>query len=91
MLIIGEIIWLYIHGKLSTVLKHANAHVNLNINRNRTHPHLTTLSDEEIIGELGWTMQIIHDVTGKVPLYYRPPYGDVGTYHLPFRLTFHLN
>ncbi|PLW36045.1 hypothetical protein PCANC_16104 [Puccinia coronata f. sp. avenae] len=42
-----------------------------------THAHLTTLSDLQILGELGWTMQIIHDLTGLVPLYYRPPYGDV--------------
>lgn len=42
-----------------------------------THAHLTTLSDLEILGELGWTIQIIHDLTGVVPLYYRPPYGDV--------------
>ncbi|KAA1112743.1 hypothetical protein PGT21_008094 [Puccinia graminis f. sp. tritici] len=42
-----------------------------------SHAHLTTLSDFEILGELGWTIQIIHDLTGLVPLYYRPPYGDV--------------
>ena len=44
----------------------------------RTHAHLTTRSDSEIIGELGWTMQIIFDLTGHIPRYYRPPYGDVG-------------
>lgn len=42
-----------------------------------SHAHLTTLSDLEILGELGWTMQIIHDLTGLVPSHYRPPYGDV--------------
>ncbi|KAI8453915.1 hypothetical protein BY996DRAFT_4582534 [Phakopsora pachyrhizi] len=42
-----------------------------------SHAHLTTLSDLEIVGELGWTIQIIFDLTGIVPLYYRPPYGDV--------------
>lgn len=31
----------------------------------------------QILGELGWTIQIIYDLTGLVPLYYRPPYGDV--------------
>ncbi|KAA1069155.1 hypothetical protein PGT21_014561 [Puccinia graminis f. sp. tritici] len=41
------------------------------------HAHLTTLSNFEILGELGWTIQIIHDLTGLVPLYYCPPYGDV--------------
>jgi chitin deacetylase len=29
------------------------------------------------MAELGWTMQIIHDMTGgRVPRYWRPPYGD---------------
>ncbi|MBW0476711.1 hypothetical protein O181_016426 [Austropuccinia psidii MF-1] len=42
-----------------------------------THAHLTTLDDFEIMGELGWTIQIIYDLTGLIPLYYRPPYGDV--------------
>ena len=46
--------------------------------RFRTHAHLTTRSDAEIVGELGWTMQIIYDLTGHIPRYYRPPYGDVG-------------
>lgn len=42
-----------------------------------THAHLTTLDDLGILGELGWTIQIIFDLTGLIPLYYRPPYGDV--------------
>ncbi|EEB94293.1 hypothetical protein MPER_06912, partial [Moniliophthora perniciosa FA553] len=42
-----------------------------------THPYMTTLSNEQIVGELGWTMQIIHDSTeGRVPKMWRPPYGD---------------
>lgn len=43
-----------------------------------SHPHLTTYTDEQIVGELGWTMQIIYDVSSYLPRYYRPPYGDVG-------------
>ncbi|KAJ7923398.1 chitin deacetylase [Mycena leptocephala] len=42
-----------------------------------THPHMTTQSNEEVVAELGWTMQIIHNSTGgRVPKFWRPPYGD---------------
>jgi len=42
-----------------------------------THPYMTTLSNEELIGEFGWTMEIIHNSTGgRLPKYWRPPYGD---------------
>ena len=45
-----------------------------------THPYMTTQSNEQLLGELGWTMQIIHDMTGgKLPAYWRPPYGDIDT------------
>lgn len=42
-----------------------------------SHRYLTTQSNEEIIAELGWTKQIIQDVTGIAPLFVRPPYGDI--------------
>lgn len=36
---------------------------------------MTTLSDAQVLGELGWTMQIIHDLSGGyVPRFWRPPY-----------------
>ncbi|QRW02099.1 chitin deacetylase [Ceratobasidium sp. AG-Ba] len=42
-----------------------------------THPYMTTLSNELVVAELGWTMQIIHDSTGgRLPRFWRPPYGD---------------
>lgn len=41
-----------------------------------SHNLLTTLSDEVILGELGWTMQLIYDLTGVVPTSMRPPQGD---------------
>ncbi|KAJ7804057.1 carbohydrate esterase family 4 protein [Mycena olivaceomarginata] len=42
-----------------------------------THPHMTTQSNEQVVAELGWTMQIIHNSTnGRVPKFWRPPYGD---------------
>jgi len=43
-----------------------------------THPYMTTLPNLQILAELGWTMQVIHDSTGgRIPKYWRPPYGDV--------------
>lgn len=42
-----------------------------------SHPYMTTLTNEEILSELGWTMQIIHDSSeGRVPKLWRPPTGD---------------
>ncbi|KAB5594586.1 Chitin deacetylase [Ceratobasidium theobromae] len=42
-----------------------------------THPYMTTLSNEMVLAELGWTMKIIHDSSGgRVPRFWRPPYGD---------------
>ncbi|WAR58831.1 hypothetical protein PtB15_10B170 [Puccinia triticina] len=42
-----------------------------------SHSHLTSLTNHQILGELGWTMQIIADLTGKVPRFFRPPYGNI--------------
>ncbi|KAG8734819.1 hypothetical protein FRC10_011396 [Ceratobasidium sp. 414] len=42
-----------------------------------SHPHMPQLSNEMVLAELGWTMQIIHDSTnGRLPMYWRPPYGE---------------
>ncbi|KAF9568900.1 glycoside hydrolase/deacetylase [Agrocybe pediades] len=42
-----------------------------------THPYMTTLSNLDVVAQLGWTMQLIHNSTGgRVPRYWRPPYGD---------------
>ena len=41
------------------------------------HPPLTTLTNEQIIAELGWTRKIIKDALGVTPLTFRPPYGDI--------------
>ncbi|KDQ10477.1 carbohydrate esterase family 4 protein [Botryobasidium botryosum FD-172 SS1] len=40
------------------------------------HPYLTTLTNEQIIAELAWTMKAIKDITGVTPNTFRPPYGD---------------
>ena len=38
---------------------------------------MTTLNNLQVVGELGWTMEIIHNSTGgRVPAFWRPPYGD---------------
>jgi len=42
-----------------------------------SHPYMTTLTNEEVIAELGWTKKVIKDVLGVTPLYWRPPYGDI--------------
>lgn len=42
-----------------------------------THPYMTTLDNMALLGEFGWTMEIIHNSTGgRLPKYWRPPYGD---------------
>jgi peptidoglycan/xylan/chitin deacetylase (PgdA/CDA1 family) len=42
-----------------------------------SHPMLTTLTDEEIVAELGWSKKIIKDLLGVTPTMMRPPYGDI--------------
>ncbi|KAG8890033.1 chitin deacetylase, partial [Tulasnella sp. 332] len=42
-----------------------------------SHPYLTTLTNEEIIAELGWTREAIRQITGVSPNTMRPPYGDI--------------
>ncbi|KAK4052001.1 chitin deacetylase [Microbotryomycetes sp. JL221] len=42
-----------------------------------SHPSLTTLSNEEIIAELGWSKEVIKAVIGVTPTTMRPPYGDI--------------
>ncbi|KAH8828943.1 carbohydrate esterase family 4 protein [Flagelloscypha sp. PMI_526] len=42
-----------------------------------THRAMTSLTNEQVAGELGWTMQLIYNSTsGKLPKYWRPPTGD---------------
>lgn len=38
---------------------------------------MTTLSNELVLAELGWTAQLIYNSTGgRIPRFWRPPYGD---------------
>jgi chitin deacetylase len=42
-----------------------------------SHRHMSTLTNEQLIADIGWCMQIIHDSTGgRLPAFWRPPYGD---------------
>ncbi|KAF8305093.1 glycoside hydrolase/deacetylase [Clavulina sp. PMI_390] len=36
-----------------------------------------TVTNDQIIAELGWTRKAIKDILGVTPLYMRPPYGDI--------------
>ncbi|KAF8527955.1 glycoside hydrolase/deacetylase [Hysterangium stoloniferum] len=42
-----------------------------------SHPSLTTLTNEQVIAEFGWSKKIIKDVIGVTPIYFRPPFGDI--------------
>jgi peptidoglycan/xylan/chitin deacetylase (PgdA/CDA1 family) len=42
-----------------------------------SHPPLTTMTNEQIIAELGWSKKVIKDVLGVTPNMMRPPYGDI--------------
>lgn len=38
---------------------------------------LTSLTNEQIVAELGWSKKIIKDTLGVTPNMMRPPYGDI--------------
>ena len=42
-----------------------------------THHPLTSLSNEQIVAEIVYNAAIVYEATGKVPLHFRPPYGDM--------------
>lgn len=42
-----------------------------------SHRPLTTLTNEQIIAELGWCRKAIKDVIGVTPNQMRPPFGDI--------------
>ena len=42
-----------------------------------THPYMTTLSNADVVAQLGWTLQLIYNSTGgRLCRFWRPPYGD---------------
>ncbi|KAF7336102.1 Carbohydrate esterase family 4 protein [Mycena venus] len=39
-----------------------------------SHPYMTTQSNIQVVAELGWTLQLIHNSTGgRIPKFWRPP------------------
>src|SRR5919108_1320089 len=46
-------------------------------NHSFTHPHMTEVPPERQREELLWTQQILFSLTGHVPRFFRPPYGEV--------------
>ncbi|KAF8524894.1 carbohydrate esterase family 4 protein, partial [Hysterangium stoloniferum] len=41
------------------------------------HPPLTTMTNRQIVAELGWSRKMIKDLLGVTPKYFRAPYGDI--------------
>lgn len=41
------------------------------------HPHLTRVSGLRLIEELQWTQDVLFNLTGRVPVLFRPPFGEV--------------
>lgn len=46
-------------------------------NHSYIHPHMTEVPPERQEEELLWTQQILLSLTGKLPRFFRPPYGEV--------------
>jgi peptidoglycan/xylan/chitin deacetylase (PgdA/CDA1 family) len=46
-------------------------------NHSYIHPHMTEVPVERQREELLWTQQILLSLTGKLPRFFRPPYGEV--------------
>ncbi|KAF8817444.1 hypothetical protein BYT27DRAFT_7126173 [Phlegmacium glaucopus] len=42
-----------------------------------SHHYLTTLTNEQIVAELGWTRKAIQNILGVTPVTMRPPFGDI--------------
>jgi peptidoglycan/xylan/chitin deacetylase (PgdA/CDA1 family) len=46
-------------------------------NHTYSHPHMTQLSPSRQREELLWTQYLIYKLTGQMPRFYRPPYGEI--------------
>jgi peptidoglycan-N-acetylglucosamine deacetylase len=46
-------------------------------NHSYMHPHMTEVPEERRREELLWTQQILLSLTGRLPRFFRPPYGEV--------------
>ena len=61
----------------ATAVTRASNEGHLVLNHSFTHPRLTRLTSEEVIGELNATSERIQTLTGKYPFLMRPPYGSI--------------
>lgn len=51
-----------------------------------SHPWMSSLTNAQIVSELGWTLQLISDLSGgRIARYWRPPMGDSYVLSHPFR------
>ncbi|NKZ08633.1 polysaccharide deacetylase family protein [Actinomadura latina] len=48
-------------------------------NHSWTHPHLTQMSQSQMLSELQRTQQVIQQQTGTAPTLFRPPYGETNS------------
>jgi peptidoglycan/xylan/chitin deacetylase (PgdA/CDA1 family) len=48
-------------------------------NHSWTHPHLTQMSQSQMLSELQRTQQVIQQQTGTAPRLFRPPYGETNS------------
>jgi len=47
-------------------------------NHTFTHPHMPEIRDDQkVLEELQHTQQVVYDLTGRIPRYFRPPFGEV--------------
>ena len=46
-------------------------------NHSFTHPHMTEVPPERQREELLWTQQVLFSITGRLPRFFRPPYGEL--------------
>lgn len=46
-------------------------------NHSFTHPHMTEVPLERQREELLWTQQVLFSITGRLPRFFRPPYGEL--------------
>lgn len=58
------------------ILAEINNHNHLIGNHTYSHNSITTLSDQELIEEIKLTADLIKDITGQNPVYFRPPRGQ---------------
>ncbi|TYB37990.1 polysaccharide deacetylase family protein [Actinomadura chibensis] len=45
-------------------------------NHSWTHPHLTQMTQDEMLSELRRTQEAVKQITGRAPRLFRPPYGE---------------